>query len=161
MSPRNDHLFAILLAVSMAACVPPGAVSGGAFSNAQPANGIAMTGAYDFDMLAEISGRGCVKRGDTAGPNSVRYWFAGDGTRIAGEPLVSTVRGLAMLDALADEKGVDTIFVTRFIVTSKGDETCGEVFGRGIRYKKAVREPTPTSNSGSDSTTNPTEPDAS
>lgn len=141
MSPRNAHLFAVLLALSMPACVAPGAVNGGSFVNAQPAAGIPMVGAYDFDILDELAGRACVKRSELAGPNGVRYWFAGDGDRVVGEAAISAVRGLAILDALTKAKGIDTIFATRFIVTSKGDETCGEVFGRGIRYKKASRDP--------------------
>lgn len=100
-----------------------------------PANRPGLVGSYDFDLLGQGVGKGCVTRGLDA-----VYWVGmNDVASLSDDPLTRQAIAAAMLDAVERLEDADSILLTSVFTESKesGRQVCATVAGRGIRIKKA------------------------
>ena len=110
------------------------------FLNLQPTNHPEIVGSYDFELLGQGFGRGCVDRGgDTV------YWSGmTDLAQLSSDALTRQAIAAAMHDAVTRLDRADTILVTRVVTDSKGpDRICANLVGRGVRLMKTVSKNQP------------------
>jgi len=113
--------------------------------NMHPGNRPAMVGAYDFDILQEVDGQGCVR--------TILFFPITPAYTAHGTPVTDTgwgygTRGAhaaATFDALGKVPGADSMIVTRSMVDGFSipliyGSHCAEVWGKAVRLKKAARE---------------------
>lgn len=104
--------------------------------NMAPSGPLRFDGAYDFDLLDEVSGKACAEESDRQ-----RYWIGmNDLDGLARDPVTRQAIAAAALDAIGRLDGADTILLTRVVADGKnGVRVCATVFGRGVRITKAGR----------------------
>jgi hypothetical protein len=133
-----------LIVVTLAACHPEAVVIGGAMLDVQPGERPRFVGSYDFDLLAPVRGKGCLKRTSPTASTTIVYWM---GTLPFGgappkDSLTLGAIAAASTDAIDKIAGADTILVTRVITEGQSpDEVCAYVYGRAVRLKKAAASP--------------------
>ena len=98
-----------------------------------------LNGAYDFELLDEVSGKGCATRG--AGTT---YWIGlTDLTKYSSDQLTRQAIAAAAIDSIGRLDKVDTLLVTRVVAAGQGpDKVCATVVGRAIHLFKSG-EPAP------------------
>ena len=102
--------------------------------NMSPSGPLHFDGAYDFDLLDEVSGKACAEESDRQ-----RYWIGmNELDGLARDPVTRQAIAAAALDAIGRLDGADTILLTRVVADGKnGVRVCATVFGRGVRITKA------------------------
>lgn len=129
---------AILLA-AVNACAPPPAIVHNETSGAallvdmHPTGRPPLNGAYDFEMLDEVSGKGCATRGI-----GTTYWIGlTDLTQYSSDQLTRQAIAAAAIDSIGRLDKVDTLLVTRVVAEGQGpDKVCATVVGRAIHLVK-------------------------
>jgi len=131
--------------ICLAACAPaapevreprPPSQSGGSLVlSMNPQNVPLMVGAYDFELLGEVSGSECA---DAHG--SQAYWVGlNDLEKMTSDQATRQAIAAAALDAIAGLEEADTMVITRVVANGKGaNRVCATVFGRGIKLVKAA-----------------------
>ena len=113
--------------------VPPAVRGSALFVNMNPSGAPRLVGAYDFDLLAQGSGKACVFRG---GDNV--YWIGMSAVvQVTNDSQSQQAIAAAALDAISRLDDADTIVLTSVVTDSDGKKTCATVMGRGVRLKKA------------------------
>jgi hypothetical protein len=102
--------------------------------NVAPSGGPHFEGAYDFDLLDEVSGKACAEEADRT-----RYWIGmNDLESLARDPITKQAIAAAALDAIGRLADADTILITRVVADGKnGVRVCATVYGRAVRLMKA------------------------
>ena len=131
---------AVVLLVAATACTPPPPIVHNETSGAallvdmHPTGRPPLNGAYDFEMLDEVSGKGCATRG--AGTT---YWIGmTDLTKYSSDQLTRQAIAAAAIDSIGRLQKVDTLLVTRVVAEGQGpDKVCATVVGRAIHLVKS------------------------
>jgi len=119
-------------------CVHPELSGSGLLVNMQPPPPL-FAGAYDFDLLDQVQGKGCANRASLGQPGGVQFWVSGALAKVSSDPLTALAINAAAFDAIKTEIDADSIVVTRVISEGHGpDRICAVVYGRAIRLTKAV-----------------------
>ncbi len=136
-------IVALGLVVGVGACEPPPVVehpeppperTGSLMMiDLRPRNGPALDGSVGFELLDQIVGKTCVKRGD-----ATTYWFGfGDLARVGPDPLTHQAVAAAAFDAISNIQDADSFILTYVLAQAKGpDKICAEVHGRAVRLVK-------------------------
>lgn len=136
-------MMALGLLVGVGACEPPPAVARpepppertGSLMllDLRPRNGPSLDGSVGFELLDQIVGKTCVKRGD-----ATTYWFGfGDLSRVGPDPLTHQAVAAAAFDAISNIQDADSFILTYVLAQAKGpDKICAEVHGRAVRLVK-------------------------
>jgi len=103
--------------------------------NLNPQNTPPVVGAYDFELLEEVSGSECAS---ARGPQA--YWVGlNDLDMMTSDRATRQAIAAAAHVAISGLDGADTMVITRVVAKGKdGDTVCATVFGRGVKLVKAV-----------------------
>src|ERR1700733_14445753 len=139
----RGRVASILFFAATSGCTPPLVVhretTGAAvLIDMHPTGRPPLNGAYDFEMLDEVSGKGCATRG-----SDTTYWIGlTDLTKYSSDQLTRQAIAAAAINSIGRLDKVDTLLVTRVIAEGQGpDKVCATVVGRAIHLVKFGEAP--------------------